>query len=255
MKNNCLNCNEPLSGKFCSFCGQISSVKRIELIQLIKDLPHAIFHVDSGIFYNFKQLVLRPSMAIYDYLIGKRKPFFHPVTYLALALIFNYLAVKITGLHYYDQEELKTMSEKQASVILAYDESQWWFLEHTYQYMLLAISLSTLFLFIFLKFMKHNFNLSETIIIVLFTIAQGVIFQSLIYFSFGWIKSEVLIRGIETVNIVILFLYASYVIYGLFKINQQRFSKLTLGILSLVAGGGLLAIMVWSAYLLYDFSH
>ena len=101
------------------------------------------------------------------------------------------------------------MSEKQASVILAYDESQWWFLEHTYQYMLLAISLFDTISFHFLKLMKHNFNLSETIIIVMFTIAQGVIFQSLIYFSFGWIRSRVLIRGIETVNIVILFLYTA----------------------------------------------
>ena len=64
----CKNCGQPVEKKYCPDCGQKVSVKRIELKHLLHDIPHAIFHVDSGFFYNLKQLFTRPGAAIKDYL-------------------------------------------------------------------------------------------------------------------------------------------------------------------------------------------
>jgi len=44
----CKNCGEAVSDKFCPHCGQKASVNRISIRSLLRDLPNAIFHVDSG---------------------------------------------------------------------------------------------------------------------------------------------------------------------------------------------------------------
>ena len=149
----CRNCGEIIHKKFCTHCGQKIEA-RIKIKSLLHDIPHAIYHVDHGFFFNVKQLFLRPGAAMLDYLQGRRKPFFHPVTYLAILLVFNLFAVKVTDLHYYDQQELLTMSPSEVEFIKAYDASQWWFLEHTYLYMLVAIPFCTGFCYLFFRLMR-----------------------------------------------------------------------------------------------------
>ncbi len=149
--------------------------ERISLFHFISDLPHAIFHVDRGMLFNFVQLIKRPAASIQDYLDGHlRKRYFHPATHLVIALLFNYVVVKITNLHFYDEAELLTMAPLAAQAIMVYDRMQWWFLEHTYIYILLAIPASSLFLYLIFRLSGLKFNVAETAIVVLFTIGQGV---------------------------------------------------------------------------------
>ncbi|HEX6849261.1 MAG TPA: DUF3667 domain-containing protein [Chitinophagaceae bacterium] len=245
----CKNCGEPLEKNYCAFCGQKASVKRIELKHLLHDIPHAIFHVDSGFFYNVKHLFIRPGAAIKDYLAGQRKFFFHPITYLAILMVFNYFAVKITNLHYYDEAELLKMSPKEAALIKQYDATQWWFLEHTYLYMLIAIPACTLFCYFFFRLFKYRFNIAENSIIVMFIIAQGVLLQSTLYLVTGWVHNGSFIRAIEMLNVVNLVSYASYAVYSLVAPVKN---KLWITLVSVIGGGIILSLMVASAYwLLY----
>jgi hypothetical protein len=185
--------------------------ERISLFHFIMDLPHAIFHVDRGILFNFVQLIKRPAESIQDYLDGLlRKSYFHPATYLVIALLFNYLVVKITDLHFYDEQELLSMSPLAAQAIMDYDKMQWWFLEHTDIYILLAIPASSLFLYLIFRLSGLNFNVAETAMVVLFTIAQGVFFQSLIYLSLGWINDGPFLRYMKAGNMTMLIFYASF---------------------------------------------
>ncbi len=245
---NCLNCNTLVLSRFCPSCGQKTSVTRIRLASLLKELPHAVFHVDKGFLFNFTRLFRQPAVAIRDYLEGKRKPFFHPASYLVLALVLNYVVVKVIDLHFYDAHELHTMSPAEAAAIQAYDQMQWWFLEHTYIYILLAIPVSSFFLWLLLRLGKQPYNYAEAGVIVLFVIAQGVLLQSLIYALFGWYPSGKIRRTIEIINSALLILYASWVIYGLFSKAIHRFYR---GGLALIAGGGLLGLWIVSAYVLF----
>ena len=197
---HCKNCQEPLSKNFCPECGQKATTTKITLPNLIKDLPHAVFHIDKGFLYNVFQLLKRPGPAIRDYLAGKRKPFFHPASFLVIALILNYLVVLITDLHFYDEQELLTMDAVTAKAIKDYDVLQWWFLEHTYLYILLGIPASAIFLYLVFKAVKLNYNIAETAVIALFTIAQGVLNQTFIYLVFGWSNSGAFIRTVESIN-------------------------------------------------------
>lgn len=245
---HCLNCQAPVDLHYCPSCGQKTTTQRISLPQLIKDLPHAIFHVDRGVLYNFVQLFKRPGAAIRDYLQGRRKQFFHPATYLVLALVLNYVVVKITDLHFYDEHEIAAMDPAAAQVIKDYDAMQWWFLEHTYIYILFAIVASSLFLYLLFRLAKQHFNIAEVAIIILFTISQGVLIQTLIYLLFGWVDSGPFLRSMESVNMAILIGYASLVMYQLMNGTKPKTIRL---LLAFLGGVGLAAFWVATAYLLY----
>jgi hypothetical protein len=243
----CKSCGEQVDNKFCPNCGQKASVKRISVLSLLQDLPHAIFHIDRGFLYNIRQMFAQPGTAIREYLAGKRKPFYHPAAYLVVALVLNYLVVKITDLHLYDEAELQTMDPLAAKAITDYDAMQWWFLEHTYIYILIAIPASALFLYAIFRLMKQAYNLAEAATVVLLTIAQGVIIQTFIYLCFGWVNSGPFLRTVETVNMSILILYASLVIYQLFSPARGKIIRY---VFSLIAGVGLAVVWIASAYLL-----
>lgn len=225
---------------------------RISLFHFISDLPHAIFHVDRGILFNFRQLFMRPATSIQEYLDGHRKKYFHPASYLVIALLVNYLVVKLMDLHLYDEQELLSMSPLAAQAILDYDQMQWWFLEHTYIYILIAIPASTLFMHLIFRSARKRLNVAETAVVVLFTIAQGVFIQSLIYLSFGWVKDGSFLRGMESVNMAILILYASFVTYQL--LSTLRW-KVVRAVVALFGGIGLALVWMASAYLPYYLLH
>ena len=244
--------NYPLEAEGQLQTGHAVSTERISILAFLSDLPHAVFHVDRGILYNFRLLLKRPGATILDYIAGNRKKFFHPASYLVIALLLNYVVVKITDLHFFDEAELATMTPLAAQAIRDYDALQWWFLEHTYIYILLAIPASTFFLYSIFRLAGRRLNVAETAVVVLFTIAQGVMIQSIIYLCFGWVKDGSFRRGMEMVNMSILILYASLVMYQLLSAIRLKFSR---GIVSLFAGIGLALVWIASAYLLYYVLH
>ena len=242
-----------VEGRLAPQLKQNHGEERISLFHFISDLPHAIFHVDRGILFNFVQLIKRPAASIQDYLDGHlRKRYFHPATYLVIALLFNYLVVKITDLHFYDEQELMSMTPLAAQAIRDYDKMQWWFLEHTYIYILLAIPVSSLFLYTIFRLSRLKFNVAETAVIVLFTIAQGVFFQSLIYLSLGWINDGPFLRCMEAGNMTMLIFYASFVSYQFLCTIRNKAAHV---IISIVAGAGLAVVWILSAYIPYLLLH
>jgi hypothetical protein len=232
--------------------GHDFSSDRISLFNLISDVPHAIFHVDRGILFNLRQLFIRPAAGIQEYLDGHRKRYFHPASYLVIALLVNYLVVKLTNLHFYDEQELKTMTPLAAQAIRDYDAMQWWFLEHTYIYILLAISVSTLFLYFIFRLARKQFNIAETAVVVLFTIAQGVFIQCSIYLCFGWVENGAFLRTMEMFNMAILIFYASFVSYQLLSTLHLKAIRT---MVAFIAGFGLAVVWIASAYLLYLLLH
>lgn len=77
----CLNCQEEISGNYCSNCGQRTSTKRITMNSVFENLLMGISNINRGFLYNLKALTLRPGATIMGYLEGKRIKLFHPVQY------------------------------------------------------------------------------------------------------------------------------------------------------------------------------
>lgn len=83
-KHECLNCGHAVPAAYCSHCGQPASTHRFTFAAVLHDIPHSVFHVDKGLLFTAKELILRPGRSIREYVRGKRVQHFRPFGYLFL---------------------------------------------------------------------------------------------------------------------------------------------------------------------------
>ena len=88
------NCAAPVSGAFCSGCGQRRDIPEFSWHYLLVELPAGIFAVDKGIVHTVKSLFTRPGHAIREYLEGKRIQHFRPFSLLVLSAgLYGFIAL------------------------------------------------------------------------------------------------------------------------------------------------------------------
>lgn len=241
----CKNCGHQFELEYCNKCGQKASVKRIELKWLLDELPHAIWHIEKGFLYNVKQLFKRPGQSVNDFLEGKRKPFFNPLTYLVILMFINYIVMWITDFKYYDETELLNMSAEKATEVKGYHKVNWWIVEHSYYYMLIAMPVVGIFLFLFLRTIKKKYNIAETTVMALFITAQSILIQSIIYFITGWVRNGEFIRTVDFITMCLWGLYNSFAICQIINPGKLKF---LFTIVSLAAGGMMVLLLLRSAF-------
>jgi hypothetical protein len=93
----CKNCEANFEGKFCSNCGQTADVHRITLRHFFHELFHAVTHADKGFLLLARTLLIRPGHVAREYLEGKRKKYFNPLTFLVLTAAISAFAIYQTG--------------------------------------------------------------------------------------------------------------------------------------------------------------
>lgn len=92
----CANCGRAIDGadqKFCPACGQPTPAHRIDWHFLGHEIEHSVLHMDRGILYTLKNLMLRPGHLIRDYIDGRRA---HHVKPLMLIMITAAAVVLLT---------------------------------------------------------------------------------------------------------------------------------------------------------------
>jgi hypothetical protein len=86
---NCLNCGTPLTGKFCSQCGQKDLPRRQAIGDLSLNFISSFFSFESKFFKTFTSLLFKPGILIREYNEGKRERYYHPARmYVFLSFIF-----------------------------------------------------------------------------------------------------------------------------------------------------------------------
>ncbi len=98
----CKNCENHYHGHFCNNCGQRANLHRIDFKHLVHEFFHALTHLDKGLLYTAKMMLLEPGRTIRDYLNGKRVKHSNP--FLMLLIIGG-----LCSLTYYNME-LKLVS-------------------------------------------------------------------------------------------------------------------------------------------------
>jgi hypothetical protein len=96
---NCANCARAIDGpgqKFCPACGQPTPAHRIDWHFLGHELEHSVLHMDRGVLYSLKELMLRPGHLMRAYLDGQRAKQVKPllllmITAAAVVLLGKYL--------------------------------------------------------------------------------------------------------------------------------------------------------------------
>ena len=87
----CLNCNTPLdiSERYCHYCGQLNSTKRITLSDFIEEFFSNFYAYDSKIRNTFSYLFTKPAFVAHQIINGKRQTFANPFRlFLSISIIY-----------------------------------------------------------------------------------------------------------------------------------------------------------------------
>jgi hypothetical protein len=94
---SCLNCKAPLSGTFCSQCGQRNTDHVLSLRELFHELIEVLIHADSKLWKTLRLMLIKPGEVSLEFVRGRRQSYTPPLrTYLVVSLLF-FLTVELTS--------------------------------------------------------------------------------------------------------------------------------------------------------------
>ncbi|MFC4635924.1 DUF3667 domain-containing protein [Dokdonia ponticola] len=102
----CLNCAHPLdlSDRFCAYCGQLNTTKRLTLKDFFSEFILSVFTYDSRFRHTLKDLLFKPGTITRYYVDGKRFHYANPFRFFLSASIFYFII--LGALSFFGTEEL-----------------------------------------------------------------------------------------------------------------------------------------------------
>jgi len=93
-RRRCASCGKPLSGPFCSACGeQARKPGEVSLREYLAELADALFNVEGRFLRSLRALLFQPGRLTSEYLAGRRVPWMRPLhLFLLINLAFFLLA-------------------------------------------------------------------------------------------------------------------------------------------------------------------
>lgn len=169
----CKNCGSPLNGNFCQQCGQKADIHKITLRHLLHEFFHALTHADKGFLFLSKELIIRPGYVTQEYLDGKRKKYFNPLSFFVIASTIWAIVVLNSGYFesmgagsprtsYKMSGELARYISESMKIMLAYGKI-----------INLIISVPVLSLLSWLFFRKHINTFAENLVLQSFMMGQA----------------------------------------------------------------------------------
>jgi hypothetical protein len=171
--NTCKNCNEPVTGKYCSNCGQPAKLKRIDGIYIINEIGD-FFFAHKGMLYTVKKMLITPGEGVKRFLNEDRYRFVKPIVFVIItSLIYtlvNYLFNIGAEEYYHQYENLEgtTASLILNSIIIDYPG-----------YSGLIIGFFIAF-WIKLFFKKAGYNIYEIFVLICFVSGVTTLFLSIV---------------------------------------------------------------------------
>src|SRR3954467_8368185 len=90
---HCENCGAPLTGDFCSQCGQHAIDYRRSIFRVLLDAADSFLNWDTKFLHSMNQLLIRPWQLTNDFNSGRRARYVHPLRlYLVASIVFFLLA-------------------------------------------------------------------------------------------------------------------------------------------------------------------
>lgn len=109
----CLNCETPLTGSYCSHCGQKNIPPRQTLGELLINFIASFWSFESKFLRTGRLLLFKPGQLARDYNAGKRERYYHPARmYVFISFIYFLLLMSLPTPDEPDSNKSKNMSEK-----------------------------------------------------------------------------------------------------------------------------------------------
>lgn len=241
----CLNCATPLTDKFCAHCGQPAATHRLTMGHFLHEIPHSIWHVDKGIFYTLRELLLRPGITILGYLRGQRVRHFAPLALLLLVTgVASFLAAKL-HLGEIAQSVTPETSTELREAQLQGNESVMHYLGWIYVAMSPLIAM-----FVRRALRRTGLNLAEALVAVLYVTAVGNLLSLLLLPLFYWVKSGTAYSIMTFFYSLIYLLYQAWA-YGqlLLETTLNRWGRWWRGLL--MAGAAFLLVLCGAVVIMF----
>lgn len=89
----CLNCGHPLdlTDRYCAYCGQLNTTKRLTLIDFFNEFMLSVFTYDSRFRHTLKDILFKPGTITRYYVDGKRFHYANPFRFFLSASIFYFI--------------------------------------------------------------------------------------------------------------------------------------------------------------------
>lgn len=197
----CKNCTSKGTGNYCSNCGHKFKLERIDGHYIKHEIGH-LLHVEKGIFYTVKELIIRPGKNIRDFFFVNREQLVKPIVYLIVtSLIYSLIA------HFFHIESYENyITEDDTSTSSKIFK---WGDEHSgYANLIMGIFIA---FWTKLFFRKKNFNLYEILILLCFITGTSMIIFSIFTFLQG-----ILHFNLQLVSGVTGILYSTWAISDFF---------------------------------------
>lgn len=215
----CKNCDNNLRTDFsyCPDCGAKVVRKRITFKNLFYDVIERYLNVDNTFLKTVFHMLTKPQKVTDGYISGIRRKYLNPISYIAIALFVSGISVFIMRKYAWDKIDFSVLPGQ------ANGEGMQKILDVTMDYnnliYLLYVPVIAIGGVVF--FNKKNYNLSEHIIIALYTLATFSLISSIIAITWLTIQPETYFKSSFYV-IGAMLLYSLYV-----YIKISSFSKTT----------------------------
>ena len=83
LSNNCNHCKEPVSGNYCSNCGQPAKLKRIDGRYIVHEIGD-FFLANRGFLYTIKRMFINPGESVRLFITEDRYRFIKPVSFVII---------------------------------------------------------------------------------------------------------------------------------------------------------------------------
>ena len=248
----CLNCDQPLTDRFCAHCGQPAATHRLTMGHLLHEIPHSIWHVDKGIFFTLRELLRRPGPTILGYLRGQRARHFAPLSLLLLVTgIASFLAIKLRlgaiaqTLNADTSAELRAVQAHGAESVMHY---MGW----------IYVAMSPLIGWLVRRTLRRtSINLAEAMVVVLYVTAAGNLLSLLLMPLFYFVHTGAQYYRLSLCTSLLLMGYQGWA-YGqlLLETTLSAFGRWWRGMLTAVSAyllvmSGAVVIMFavnWSSF-------
>jgi len=95
-EKNCLNCGTPLTGPYCSACGQKAHVHR-SVRGFLQDFVQGLFNFEGKIWRTLPMLAWHPGQMTRRYIAGERANFISPVALYLFTVFAMFAVLNFTG--------------------------------------------------------------------------------------------------------------------------------------------------------------
>ena len=230
---NCKNCNNPVTENFCSSCGQAAKLKRIDAHYIKHEIEH-VLHLEKGIFYTIKELLIRPGQNVRAFLSDNRSRLVKPIIFIVISSLIYTI---INHFFHIEDSYVKVDETKRTATSAIFE----WVQNHYgYANIIMGIFIA---LWVKLFFRKYGYNFFEILILLCFVMGMGM----LLFSVFGIIEGLTKFHFTQVSGIV-FFVYASWAIGQFFdkrKIKNylKAFAAYTLGMLTFVYSAKLLGFL------------